>query len=137
MVAVVHYPNLSFDQMQVDFGCVLNDTQKRVSVVATNTSTVPVAYRWLFVDEQVGAPPGDMTMSPLNSTMASQASDLTGTPMLPPLLVTPAAAMAEGAPRVEHVFDVLPIHGVIQPGPCLFPLSSLSLSVSQWLFDSC
>eukprot|EP00698_Gefionella_okellyi_P022526 TRINITY_DN7486_c0_g1_i1.p1 TRINITY_DN7486_c0_g1~~TRINITY_DN7486_c0_g1_i1.p1 ORF type:complete len:4186 (-),score=1237.39 TRINITY_DN7486_c0_g1_i1:99-12656(-) len=75
--AEVNYPNLSFDRTDIDFGCVLNESQKRVMIAAKNTSTVPVEYRWVFSSD-----------------------------------------------NDARVFDVLPIHNVLQPGqpadPCEF-----------------
>lgn len=111
LVADIQYPNLSFDQTALDFGCVLNDTEKRIMVTATNTSTVPVSYNWVFVEEGMGRPPAD-PLSPMNATMSSA------------LDVTAASASAPDLPdtvddallRADKVFDVLPIHGVIQPG---------------------
>ncbi|XP_063716545.1 hydrocephalus-inducing protein homolog isoform X4 [Symsagittifera roscoffensis] len=48
LVAEVNFPNLSFDCSDVDFGCILNDTEDTRVIVATNTSPLPVRYQWQF-----------------------------------------------------------------------------------------
>uniref|UniRef100_H2XZ27 Hydin adenylate kinase-like domain-containing protein n=1 Tax=Ciona intestinalis TaxID=7719 RepID=H2XZ27_CIOIN len=45
----VNFPNLDFDKSTIDFGCILNDTEVARYVDITNTSPLPVAYRWSFV----------------------------------------------------------------------------------------
>uniref|UniRef100_H2YKD6 Uncharacterized protein n=1 Tax=Ciona savignyi TaxID=51511 RepID=H2YKD6_CIOSA len=45
----VNFPNLEFDKTHIDFGCILNDTEVARYVDITNTSPLPVAYRWSFV----------------------------------------------------------------------------------------
>ena len=110
--------------MALDFGCVLNDTEKRIIVTATNTSTVPVSYNWVFVEESVARPPVD-PMSPMNATMSS-ALDVTNASASAELPDTVDDALL----RADKVFDVLPIHGTIQPGAfCSFCLLSSRLFI--------
>ncbi|XP_013359426.1 PREDICTED: hydrocephalus-inducing protein homolog isoform X2 [Chinchilla lanigera] len=45
----VHYPNLSFEMMEVDFGCILNDTEAVRYIMITNTSPLLVKFRWFFL----------------------------------------------------------------------------------------
>nr|XP_023421731.1 hydrocephalus-inducing protein homolog [Cavia porcellus] len=45
----VFYPNLSFEMTEVDFGCILNDTEVVRHIMITNTSPLPVKFRWLFL----------------------------------------------------------------------------------------
>lgn len=45
----VHYPNLCFEQMEVDFGCILNDTEVIRYVRITNCSPLVVKFRWFFL----------------------------------------------------------------------------------------
>ncbi|XP_010642750.1 hydrocephalus-inducing protein homolog isoform X4 [Fukomys damarensis] len=45
----VHYPNLSFETMEVDFGCILNDTEVVRYVMITNSSPLLVKFRWFFL----------------------------------------------------------------------------------------
>jgi hypothetical protein len=43
---------LALEQTLVDFGCVVNETNKRQIVTMTNTSRVPAVYNWtLVIDE--------------------------------------------------------------------------------------
>lgn len=49
----VHYPNLSFETMELDFGCILNDTEVIRYVTITNCSPLVVKFRWFFlVDDE-------------------------------------------------------------------------------------
>nr|XP_004659621.2 hydrocephalus-inducing protein homolog [Jaculus jaculus] len=45
----VYYPNLSFEMMEVDFGCVLNDTEVIHYITITNCSPLVVKFRWFFL----------------------------------------------------------------------------------------
>ena len=44
----INFPNIHFDYTTVDFGTVLNDTTKTVSVRATNTSSIDAELEWVF-----------------------------------------------------------------------------------------
>lgn len=49
----VNYPNLSFETMELDFGCILNDTEVIRYVTITNCSPLLVKFRWFFlVDDE-------------------------------------------------------------------------------------
>jgi hydrocephalus-inducing protein len=48
VVSEVVFPNLAFESQEIDFGCFLNDTSKRICVRITNTSSVPAEYEWVF-----------------------------------------------------------------------------------------
>jgi len=41
-------PNLQFDKMTVDFGCILNDTEVMRYIQMRNTSPMEVSYQWSF-----------------------------------------------------------------------------------------
>ncbi|XP_062403912.1 hydrocephalus-inducing protein homolog [Sardina pilchardus] len=45
----VHFPNLQFSSTTLDFGCVLNHTESQQRVTMTNSSPLPVSYRWAFL----------------------------------------------------------------------------------------
>lgn len=47
--AEVHFPNLSFEFMELDFGCILNDTESIQHITMTNNSPLEVAYSWSFL----------------------------------------------------------------------------------------
>lgn len=45
----VHFPNLNFQMMHLDFGCILNDTEVVRDITMTNCSPLLVKYRWSFL----------------------------------------------------------------------------------------
>ncbi|XP_035679087.1 LOW QUALITY PROTEIN: hydrocephalus-inducing protein homolog [Branchiostoma floridae] len=49
LCAEVHFPNLTFEKMDIDFGCILNDTEVTRYLDVTNESPMPVKYRWSFL----------------------------------------------------------------------------------------
>ncbi|XP_069073573.1 hydrocephalus-inducing protein homolog [Pleurodeles waltl] len=59
----VHFPNLHFQTTEVDFGCILNDTEVVRHVQMTNYSPLPVHYRWSFLMDDwesfIRYPPGE------------------------------------------------------------------------------
>ncbi|XP_059006937.1 hydrocephalus-inducing protein homolog [Mustela lutreola] len=81
----VNYPNLSFETMELDFGCILNDTEVIRYVTITNCSPLLVKFRWFFLvdDEEnqirfvsrprkaYSAPLSQAESIPLTSTSAS------------------------------------------------------------------
>nr|XP_031536660.1 hydrocephalus-inducing protein homolog isoform X1 [Vicugna pacos] len=49
----VNYPNLSFETMELDFGCILNDLEVIRYITITNCSPLVVKFRWFFlVDDE-------------------------------------------------------------------------------------
>ncbi|KAH0619415.1 hypothetical protein JD844_000028 [Phrynosoma platyrhinos] len=47
----VYFPNLHFQMMNLDFGCILNDTEMIRDINMTNCSPLHVKYRWSFVTD--------------------------------------------------------------------------------------
>ena len=47
----VYFPNLEFEKMAIDFGCILNDTEVTRYVNITNNSPMEVKYKWSFLIE--------------------------------------------------------------------------------------
>lgn len=45
----VNFPNLHFETTEVDFGCILNDTEMVHHVTMTNCSPLLVTYHWSFL----------------------------------------------------------------------------------------
>ncbi|KAM8861524.1 hydrocephalus-inducing protein homolog isoform 3-T3 [Synchiropus picturatus] len=88
----VHYPNLHVSCTSVDFGCVLNCTENHREVTITNCSPLPVLYRWAFL-VKTRSPPRLTEEQPVSDPSATQTSMC-----------------------LEEVFDVVPIHGHLQPG---------------------
>eukprot|EP01105_Mastigella_eilhardi_P014617 TRINITY_DN3328_c0_g1_i10.p1 TRINITY_DN3328_c0_g1~~TRINITY_DN3328_c0_g1_i10.p1 ORF type:complete len:4822 (+),score=1153.45 TRINITY_DN3328_c0_g1_i10:606-14468(+) len=52
IAAQVHHPNLKFDTQTVNFGCTLNETDKRLYVTVNNPSKMAVDYSWIFDETQ-------------------------------------------------------------------------------------
>ncbi|XP_074864560.1 hydrocephalus-inducing protein homolog isoform X2 [Carettochelys insculpta] len=50
----VHFPNLHFQTMDLDFGCILNDTEVVRYIDMTNCSPLLVKYHWSFVMDSYG-----------------------------------------------------------------------------------
>lgn len=44
---------MHFVQLQVDFGCILNDTEVTQVVIVTNHSPMDVKYQWSFIDSAI------------------------------------------------------------------------------------
>ncbi|KAM6223795.1 hydrocephalus-inducing protein homolog [Rhynchocyon petersi] len=49
LIGEVCYPNLSFETMELDFGCILNDTEVIRHITITNSSPLEVKFRWSFL----------------------------------------------------------------------------------------
>ncbi|XP_068025928.1 hydrocephalus-inducing protein homolog [Melanerpes formicivorus] len=122
-------PSLHFQSMAVDFGCILNDTGAVQSLEMTNCSQLPVSYCWQLLPASQG--------SQLRCSLPAQAVQEEGACWQPWAsagsssraggVEEPAQALgAAGDPAQEpadakdsleaEVFDVLPLHGLLQPG---------------------
>jgi len=70
----VYYPNLNFEWKSIDFGCIINDSEVTRYVNMTNTSMLPVHYRWMFVtNEKLPVEASDA-----NLTVKTQLGNTTG-----------------------------------------------------------
>ena len=49
LMGEVIFPNLLFEETDIDFGCILNDTECSRYVSVTNTSRLSVSYQWYFL----------------------------------------------------------------------------------------
>jgi len=47
----VNFPNLKLDTTSLNFGCILDNTRKKVYMKMTNDSVLDVKYEWVFVEE--------------------------------------------------------------------------------------
>lgn len=45
----VYFPNLQFEKTEIDFGCILNDTEVTRYINVTNNSPMEVRYSWSFL----------------------------------------------------------------------------------------
>ncbi|OQR91449.1 hydrocephalus-inducing protein [Achlya hypogyna] len=48
----IGFPNLEFEFSRIDFGCILNDTQKSMLVKVTNVSKVETQFHWVFIEDE-------------------------------------------------------------------------------------
>ncbi|KAM6177458.1 hydrocephalus-inducing protein homolog [Erethizon dorsatum] len=129
----VHYPNLSFETMEVDFGCILNDTEAVRYIVITNTSPLLVKFRWCFLvdrqeiqrriylmDEDVGPEEKELKKiraSTLISDERKTSSSETETSpsqleFEEPLWIFQEELFSTG---IKEVFDILPLYGTLRP----------------------
>nr|KAF6318524.1 HYDIN axonemal central pair apparatus protein [Pipistrellus kuhlii] len=94
----VHYPNLKFETMDLDFGCILNDTEVIRYVPITNCSPLTVKFRWFFVMNNEG--------SQIRSTLVDEDT----------WLKEKEYRRTEASKLVNSdVFDVLPLYGELEP----------------------
>lgn len=47
----VHFPNLHFQTMDLNFGCILNDTEVIRDISMSNCSPLLIKYRWSFLTD--------------------------------------------------------------------------------------
>ena len=59
--ADIIFPNLEFESKEINFGCFMNDTHKKINIKVTNISLVPAAYQWIFTEPV--DPPGKRNLS--------------------------------------------------------------------------
>eukprot|EP00775_Hariotina_reticulata_P008964 gene8964-9139_t len=93
---IIQFPNLTFSTTSVDFGCVLMDSMRRVSVDMTNPGSVPVEYCWSWVK------------TPALEEAQAAGDEVQGAPR-------PVSSKAV-QPALSQLFDILPIRGVLPPG---------------------
>ena len=96
----INFPNVLFDYTTVDFGTVLNDTTKTVSVRATNTSKIDADVQWVF--ESPPPPTDGNQKSPKKGKGKFGVKRRTKVP-LPNI-------------PINQVFDILPIRSLLRPG---------------------
>ncbi|CAM6101477.1 unnamed protein product [Calypogeia fissa] len=89
LAAEVHFPNLQIEANKIEFGCVIENTSKRVQLKISNTSILEVQYCWAFIDKYG---------IDINTTSAGiQENDGYKIP-------------------TNQIFDILPIRGTLLPG---------------------
>ena len=94
MVGEIIFPNIKFETMNVNFGSILNDTEKRIKVKLTNFSKVVAAYQWVFMENEV---PNKENNKKANKGLKNLSNLQVS---LPP----------------NQVFDILPIKSTLLPG---------------------
>ena len=53
MTGTVFYPNLKFEETEVQFESILNDTEQVKTVRVTNVSPIDVHYEWSFLKHEI------------------------------------------------------------------------------------
>lgn len=125
--AEVHFPNLHFSTNVVDFGCVLNYTETHMVFTMTNCSQLPVTYLWAFLEDQALTERETAMHSEMfqdkqledeneETTSSSKSSSFTSEVELQSKPKEYEYEMTDCQVRVEEVFDILPMHGYLEPG---------------------
>ena len=100
----INFPNVLFDYTTVDFGTVLNDTTKTVSVRATNTSSIDAQVQWVFESPPpvVSASPNKKKKGKFGVKKRTKVANNNNNnlPLIP----------------INQVFDILPIRSLLRPG---------------------
>eukprot|EP00939_MAST-03C_sp_MAST-3C-sp1_P000134 g134.t1 len=52
VVGIINYPNLDFAFTKINFGSVLNDTTKSMTMTVTNNSRIDCDYSWAFLEDE-------------------------------------------------------------------------------------
>ncbi|XP_036605974.1 hydrocephalus-inducing protein homolog [Trichosurus vulpecula] len=137
----VHFPNLTFETMEVDFGCILNDTEVIRYIQMVNCSPLVVKFRWSFLvddnenqirhiildennmneeEEKKLLPPSDIVNTVNSEPLKSNLEEVERT------LITQSQVEFQDSLwvfeqdesltiGVEEVFDILPLYGVLPP----------------------
>jgi hydrocephalus-inducing protein len=118
LVGEVVFPNIALSQDRLDFGSVLNDTTKQLSITISNPGVLPLDYEWMFCEEQDGPEyePAFSTVDSSDSPLmrsAMQSARNTQTSGFGPRaeLTTPSMLDVEPAP-VMHTTTVTSSFGV-------------------------
>jgi len=93
----VCFPNLQILPPKIDFGCILNDTNKKKYLVLSNISEMPVAYEWSFLED---APVLDEMDEIHDAEQENKKRKKKRNKKLP----------------INEVFDILPVSGLLMPG---------------------
>ncbi|XP_044289866.1 hydrocephalus-inducing protein homolog [Varanus komodoensis] len=141
----VHFPNLHFQTMDLNFGCILNDTEIVKDISMTNCSPLLVKYRWSFLtddhesfirvspreakhpteldtakEQELVQPP----QAPTDGRKYSSALPAGGEAEeeLPKMTQAVTKEVLWGVEPEEHqlrgveeVFDIMPLYGALQP----------------------
>lgn len=90
LVGEVCFPNLKLEASLINFGAILNDTTKKISMLMKNVSKMPVTYEWAFLEEEVLGEDDKMNISSVSN-------------FLP------------GSVPINEIFDILPLSGKLEP----------------------
>ncbi|KAG8437289.1 hypothetical protein GDO86_008117 [Hymenochirus boettgeri] len=108
--AEVHFPNLQFPTTEINFGCILNNTESVKELVITNCSPMPVQYHWSYLTESHDK---QIRVADLQEPETAQTSctedNSTKTS-------TQIRCHDYFKTSYEKVFDIMPLFGTLQPG---------------------
>ncbi|CAE7894595.1 HYDIN [Symbiodinium microadriaticum] len=146
LVGEVIFPNLTLSNNKLDFGSVLNETSKQLTITMANPNALPVNFQWSFVEEaemsEDDVSGGQRASVVMQSTANSAANSFSsGFPPKPtasirsnadpnlemsslPRLSQVAEMQGTLLPKqkqrpvvdINQIFDILPIMGVLEPG---------------------
>lgn len=105
------FPNIKFETNTVNFGCILNETEKKIRLKMMNSSQVVVTYNWQFMENDIPnkSSKGDRKLSTFHRSMSTMQVSI------PP----------------NQAFDILPIRSVLQPGERFFSIhASILINLS-------
>nr|CCA18905.1 PREDICTED: similar to hydrocephalus inducing putati [Albugo laibachii Nc14] len=68
--AEIHFPNLSFEAHLIDFGCIINETQKTQKIRIINASQVTARYDWVFIEDDELDNPTAARKAPISARKA-------------------------------------------------------------------
>uniref|UniRef100_A0A7M4E0K8 HYDIN axonemal central pair apparatus protein n=1 Tax=Crocodylus porosus TaxID=8502 RepID=A0A7M4E0K8_CROPO len=131
----VHFPNLHFQTIDLDFGCILNDTEVMCCIEMTNYSPLLVKYRWSFLTDDHGnqiryfhhwpwsSPPSYFEVCSfvlMKALLTCGIKELDGVSLTQsPVELSESLCLEEPeellTTGVEEVFDILPLYGILQP----------------------
>ncbi|CAE7232354.1 Hydin [Symbiodinium sp. CCMP2456] len=145
LVGEVIFPNLTLSNNKLDFGSVLNETSKQLTITMANPNALPVNFQWSFVEEaemsEDDVSGGQRASVVMQSTANSAANSFSsgaaallkpaGATLLRNLEMSSLPRLSQVAemqgtllpkqkqrPAVDinQIFDILPIMGVLEPG---------------------
>ncbi|XP_003791425.1 hydrocephalus-inducing protein homolog isoform X2 [Otolemur garnettii] len=94
----VNYPNLSFETMEVDFGCILNDTEVIRYVNITNCSPLVVKFRWFFLVNDEG---NQIRFVPCVKPCSAPLSQMESFPTTSATASSPTVLPARDSPEID------------------------------------
>lgn len=139
LIGEVIFPNLTLGANKLDFGSVLNETTKQMTITMGNPNALPVNYQWSFVedadlnDEELARREQSTGTSAFAGTLMSPGNSHTsgfnrqGSPSAPSSVAPEGhRTSVSQAPKkmsmkpalvdINQIFDILPIMGTLEPG---------------------
>ncbi|EDV21657.1 uncharacterized protein TRIADDRAFT_30117, partial [Trichoplax adhaerens] len=118
----VYFPNLEFESTNIDFGCILNDTEVVRYITITNDSPTQVKYRWSFIQHSTDEMNGKISTNMLENEhldIMDEDKDIDDSEIeLDKMnkIKLKYDSIDDSQMRIQEVFDILPLYSVLQPG---------------------